>query len=304
MPTLTAYRQAVAPKLGPFIKGDATGGSSTSQLEATAWPFKSSLAQDDLFADQFIFRPAASAGDRTRVVANNGYVPATGLLTPDQVWGVAPAVGEDFELHGAIPPVADGVNDLHALINEGLKECLVFGEFTFTVGSTLTNRHSLAVAAPWLKSPSWIYQVGFLQSGESRLERNPFHRVRYGEAKRVGGTVYLEGPTFNTTDTVYVLAIKPAYYDCRAAGGTFGEQNGLTLEADEADPETDWVAAATEMHAWGRLSDVLASGNAQRAEQKRAEAAAVFTRKQRNYFKSNEPERTFRKQIRAWGPGR
>lgn len=304
MATLTAYRQAAAPKLGPFIKGDATGGSTTSVLEATAWPFKSSLAQDDLFSDQFIFRPAGTAADRTRVVANNGYIPATGLLTPDQTWGVAPAAGEDFELHGAIPPVADGVNDLHAIINDALKDILLVVEFTFTVGSTLTTRHALTTAAPWLTEPSWVLAVGNLATGETRNEVDPFRRGRRGEARKNGDVVYIEGFGVNITDTVYVMALKRAYDHCKATAGSFGGQSGLTIETDEAVPELDWVAAATEMHAWDRLSDVLASGNAERAERKRAEAAAVFTRKQRNYLQAHMPAEAFRRPARAWGPAR
>lgn len=304
MSTLADFRRATAPKLGPFTMGTATGGSSSSVLEAAAWPFLTSLEQSDLFADQFIFRPSAAAsGDRTRLVANGGYVPSTGKLTPDKVWTNSPS-GEVFELHGVIPPVADGVNDLHAFINEGLKDCLLVVEFSFTPGSVLANRHSLAVAAPWLTEPSWVLQVGYLASGESRTEHDPFRRPRRMLAKKDGATVYLEGAGFNTTDTVYVTALKRAYDHCRPSAGTYGSQSGLSLETDEAVPEADWVAAATERIVWDRLADVLAPGNAKRAEQKRAEAAAEFTRKQQNYLAAHRPASTLRPPMMAWGPRR
>src|SRR3990167_10037089 len=88
--TLTQIRRYVAPRIGSYAQGTATSGSTTAVLEVTAWPFKSSLVQDDLYADHFIFRPdAVTATDKVRLVSNEGYTPSTGLLTPDQTWTVA-----------------------------------------------------------------------------------------------------------------------------------------------------------------------------------------------------------------------
>lgn len=303
MPTLKQFRQAVASRLGPFVAGAATAGSQ-NLLEATAWPFKSSLVQDDLYADYFLFRPAAQAGDKTRVVAAGGYAPALGRFTPDLTWTLAPANGEAFELHGLVPPVLDGVNDLHALVNEALKDVLLVAEVTGTPTAE-AQRHALTNVAGWLKEPAWVYQVGYLAQGEDRNEIDPFRRVVRGTAEIDGDVVYLNHPgrTFNATDTVWVRLVKPAYHHCRPTGGAFGAQAGLTLDTDEAPPEVEWVVAATLVQCWQRLGTVLAPGEGGRAQQEQTRAAAETDRHQQTYFQAHLPERTFRP-LHRWGPHR
>ncbi len=49
----------------------------------------------------------------------------------------------------------------------------------------------------------------------------------------------------------YVLhGLFPAYSLCRAAGGEYGEQEGLELDTDEAIPEEQWVVAGALKEAW------------------------------------------------------
>lgn len=299
MATLTTYRRALAPLLGPYYQGTA-GTSTTSALVCTGWPFMSTLSQDDLFTDLFVFRPAAAAAaDKARVVAS--YTPSSGTLTPDGTWTNAPT-GEVFELHGAAPPVGDGTTDLHALLNEALKEIPLAVEFTFTTASNQAQRHSLASAASWLTEDTWVYQVGYLTASESRANVDPFRGRRLrARAHKEGGTVYLEGFSVSTADTVYVLALKPAYSHCKASGGTFGDQSGLSAETDEAVPETEWVVAAARAKVWERLGTVLSPGDAGRARDEYGKAIADFRGLTAKYWQA--PERTLRPVV-AWGGGR
>jgi hypothetical protein len=301
MPTLRDYRRAVAPRLGPYAQGTADAASTTTVLACPAWPFKSSLAQDDLWADQYLFRPGAGAEDRTRVVATATV--ATGQYAPDLAWTTAPD-GEVFEVHGVVPPVLDGVSDLHALINEALRTCVVVGEVTLAPVAGAT-RHSLALAAPWLEEPSWVHQVGYLSAQEIREEVDPFRRALRGEAYKDGGTVYVQhgAHALSPADTLYVRLLKPGSADCRAAGGAWGTQTGLVLESDEAPVPVEWVVAATLVQAWLRLANVLAPADSQRAGTELAKAAAQAARFQRNYLEAHRPKRTLRPLL-AWGPRR
>ena len=292
MPNRLAYRQAASRLLGGFQAGTVTAGTTTALVECTAWPFKSTLAQDERFEHWFVYLPSAASADRTRVVTTGGYDPNTGKMTVDQLYSVAPTTGWTVEVSSLVDP-----ETVNRLVNDALKLCRTAWETTFTVSSTRTVRHSLATST-WLTDADDVFQVGYLATGESRSEIDPFSRAKRGRATERNGVVYLEGPSFNTTDTAYVLAGRPAYTLCRAAGGTYGDLTGLDVDTDEAPVETDWVAAGVKMLAWDELRELFWPGEARVAEQKVAQAAARFWALARDYW--TEPARTFTPLTR-WG---
>lgn len=297
MPTRLQYRQAAIRAIGTLYTGTADAASTTGVLVLTTWPFKSTIVQNERFEHHILHRPAAaSATDRVRTVPNGGYDPITGSLTPDSTWTNAPD-GEAVEVFGVSDP-----DTLHRLVNEALKLVPVSGEFTFTTASAQAVRHSLASAAPWLSDPDDVYQVGYLSPADSRTNVDPFDRVRRGKAYERGGVVYLEGFSHNTTDTVYVLAKRPAYTFCKASGGAFGDlTSGLTAETDEAAVEEEVVAAGVKMLYWDAFREELWPGEAQTAELKVAQAAARFWALVRDYWR--EPRRSFAP-LSAWGHAR
>lgn len=306
--TLAQIRRYVAPRLGSYAQGTATSGSTTALLEATGWPFKSSLTVDDLYSDHFIFRPnAVAAADKMRLVSNGGYDPSTGQITPDQAWTNAPyasGAGETFELHGMVPPISDGsgTNDLHFLINEALHNCFLIVEFTFSPSSATARQHSLATDAPWLEEPAWVRRVGILAATDARADTDPYRSpVRCEKVKR-SATVYLEGFSANTTDVVYVEAMAPAYAFCAAAGTpTTYTQSGLSADGDVCLVHLQWVGAATLVQAWTRLGTILAAGDAARAERELTRAVVEFNARTDQYFTPHVPEETATP-LRHWGP--
>jgi hypothetical protein len=284
--SLATHRRTLAPLLGVFEQGTADAGASavdalvcTTGLASGA-RLKSSTFASSLFEGKWLYTPGAADDDRSRLVA--GYDPTTGTLSPDQSWSADPDTLSDrtFEITGLFSGP-----DLNALVNEGLKKCFVVVEVTFATASNQDRRHSLAVAAPWLTVPDWVYQVGELAPGETRAQTDPFRRVRRGTVASDGTAVYLEGPSFPTTSTVYVRAIKPAYDHCRPSAGTFGAQSGLSLETDESPVDPAWAAWAAILAARDRLDYLEQSGQAT-AEALRARqmAASRFTLHTRERF--------------------
>lgn len=301
MPTRLQLRKAAAKELGPFDSGTADSTSSTSALVCLTHPFKSSISSGT-FKDRWLYRPdAAAAADKLRVVS--AYTASTGTLTPELDWSAQPD-GEAFEVHGILPPEGNSELSLHDLIHEALKHCFLVVEFTLTP-TVLQTRHSLASAASWLSDPSWVRQVGFLTSSESRDKVNPFERVVRGRAVKDTNTVYLEhrSTTFNSSDVVYVKAIKPAYYACAAAASpTTFTQSGLNAEADVAIPNEEWVASAVLVLAWRRLGKTLEAGARENHIKNRAEAAAWFSTQSRTHF--SLPPLTFVERGGLFGPSR
>ena len=253
MATLIQYRQAAAKLAGRFMEGtfDSSGGSTTTGVDTQ---LISSISQDDLHTDKWLFIPAGAAADQVRIVTT--YAPSTGTLTVDAVVSSATIYNsKTYELHGFLDPTTGtrgagvGWTDM---INEALKRIMIEEEFTLTP-TALQTRHDLTTGQTWLTEPEWVRDVGVLTSSEVRAEVDPYkHRHVRGFPERVNSLVYYvhEPRSFASNETVYVKALKPAYYLCAAAGGAYGTQSGLTLEADIAIPERNLVA-------WGAIQQAL-----------------------------------------------
>lgn len=294
MPSRAQYRQAGARALGSLHAGTVTSGT-TSALVASAWPFRSTLQQNERFEHWFVHRPqAALVDDRVRTVATAGYSAPAGSFQPDLVWTVPPAAGEPFELLGVLAP-----DDLHRLVNDVLHLVPVLVEVSVTPSSTTARRHSLADAAPWLTDAGDVYRVGRLASTDVRSQVDPFAAGVRGRATEVGGRVFLEDVAFGAGETGVVLCARPADTYCRASAGVYGDLvNGLTADTDEAAVEADTVAAGVKMLAWDEFRELFWPGEIQTAEVKVAQAAARFWALVRRGFR--EPPRTFTP-TRAWG---
>lgn len=281
--TLQQYRQQGAQEAGRFVKGTSTTGGSTTTMVVTA--LITSLAQSDLYQDWWLYLTGASAGDKVRVVTTGPST--TGTITVDRVFSSATAANtQPFELHGMARPFADDLTetfDWTTLINDGLKRCFVEVEFTHTPVANQT-RHDLTTLNAWLTEPSWVRDVGVLQSGEDRDEVDPYSRRVRGHAEKLSNLVYLthRGRAFNSTETIYVKAIKPAYYHCAATAGALGSQSGLALETDIAEPALEWVAFAALVEL-ARRSSVPIAGDSRKviaANEKRwADLYSYYTEK-------------------------
>jgi hypothetical protein len=297
--SLLAYRRFAAREAGRYIQGtvDASGNSTTTAKVAA---LATSISADDVYKDYWFYLPAAGAGDKVRVVS--GFTALTGTLAVDRAYSLSSVPdGKTFELHGVLRPFGDDLVetlDWTTAINDALKRCFVEWEFTVTPTERAT-RHDVSTANTWLTNPDWIKQVGVLGTNESRAEVDPYRtRAVRGESERQGSVVYLNHAprTFSANEVIYVKAIRPAYSLCRAAGGTFGDQNGLSAETDEAPASVEWVAYAA-LEELGRRQPMLLAGAAEPdVAKRRKEWAALFS-----YYARKEtgqlPELTFRPML-------
>jgi hypothetical protein len=308
----------------------ATSGSSTTKLVCSVYPIKSGLAQNELLVERPLYRPnAIDPHDRHRYVLT--YDPLTGTITPDLPWAYPPiappggsnysfleaytynelemfhyedlenlgltGLGERFEILGPFD-----VPTLHQLVNDGLKQCWMVIEAP-CLPTPGASRHSLEVVAPWLQDVNHIRQAGVLSAGEDRNQNDPFIRTVHGQIERDGGEFFFNtnGRTFNDGDVLYLRCYKRAYDHCRAAGGTFGEQRGLTLETDEGPIEREWLAASALTVGWRRFAHILEPQANQRLIKDQMTTAAWFADRSRQHFTAVAPTVTFRP-SRQFGP--
>lgn len=295
MPTLANYRKQIASAdLHSYMEGAATAGSSSTVLEMATAPFKSSRAIDSQYEDWYIHRPSAVApADRVRSVAT--YDPSSGDFYPDLAYANAPIVGEKIELHGMIEPATE----VYDLINAALKRVYVVVTFSFSPVSGTVTRHNLTALEPWLKDDRLVRQVGRLNSGQSPDEIDPFQAAVRGDTYSENGEAFLHIGAVNSSTTVYVRALKPAYYHCRPFGGVYGEQSGLFLDTDEAPVAEDLLAAAALIDAWRSFGHLLETGSNARLFRDQAQTIAAF-----NALVERDlvvPPRTLRR-VGVWGP--
>jgi hypothetical protein len=336
MATLQQYRATFSVEAGPYIGPSsyevrAMVGSTTSQLVCLAYPIMSGIPQEDQLIDRPLYRPnATQPTDRHRYVM--AYDPSTGTITPDLPWSVSPfsdgagttygflealtyydmeqyeyldlagggltGVGERFEILGPFDAPTT-----HRLINEGLKHCWMVVEVA-CVPTILTTRHDLNVVAPWLIDSGNVLQVGLLAAGEDRNLQDPFERRIMGAVERDGGHFYLntQPHTFNDGDLIYLRCLKRAYDHCRPAGGTFGDQAGLSLESDEAAIEPGWAASAALVAGWRQFGHLLEPAANQRLIRDQASAVAAFNDLVREHLVADMPQKKLYRQ-RTFGPG-
>jgi len=275
--TLTQIRQFVGQEmggqgLGGFLASTATSGSSTTLVDTT-WPVKTTLVVDEQWKDAWIFRPAAVAADKVRIV--DTYTPSTGTFTVDNPYGVAPVAAEAYEIHTVIEPLTAMLN----IINEGLKRCMIETEIAATPVA-LDQVHCVTTIAPWLEKKSWVRQVGYLGVNDNRAQISPYTRVVRGEAYEADGVVYLDHPgrAFLATDVLYIRAMKPAYAAVTNAAGT-AQSTGFVLETDKCPVNLEWAGWAAVIEGWRRYGQILETGAKTRLIPTRAEAAAMFSDK-------------------------
>jgi hypothetical protein len=157
--------------------------------------------------------------------------------------------------------------------------------------------------APWLIDTGDVLQVGLLANGEDRNLQDPFTRRVRGQVERDGGHFYLntDPQTFNAGDLIYLRCLKRAFDHCRAAGGVFGDQQGLLLETDESPAERGWVAAAALVAGWRQFGHLLEPAANQRLIRDQASAVAAFNDLVREHLVADLPQKKLYRQ-RSFGP--
>lgn len=297
--TLREVRRSVAPRVGYFLASTATSGGTTSLVDSK-YPVKSSLLQDDLFPGKWLLRPDALDVNKVRIIADNGYTPASGLLVPDSDWTVAVSPGEVYEIHGSCDPW----NDLNDIINQALRRCYLNVEVVI-VPTPESIWHGFNTAAPWLQAAHHVRQMGYLRSGELRVNTDPYRRSFRGDVYENEGSIIVEHPhyRFASGDLLFAKCLKSAYHSCAPSAGSFGSQAGLSLDTDIAPVALEWLRAATLVEYWERYAGAIPEGDpgGRAAEARLLRVAADFDTLTSKYLRV--PPMTIMQNIIATGLG-
>lgn len=156
--SLRYIEQRLAARVGPYKKKVVSDGSSSGLLLSLALKTSRDLGGlEELYilrrgrmADGSLIS-SFNADDRQRVVST--FDNTTGGLIPDRNWTIAPATGEEFELHSLDPE-----EELRPAVQWGLQRCFFWDRAVLSVTGGLRS-YDLTASVPWLNDPSLIAQV-------------------------------------------------------------------------------------------------------------------------------------------------
>ena len=116
--------------------------------------------------------------------------------------------------------------------------------------------------------------------------------------------VFLQcGQQFNTTDRIYVWAIKPAYYHCRTSSTTvYGVQSGLSAEADECVPPVEVVAFGALTALARRELSTISQATQSAIAMQGPRWAATFKRLMREWWETETDAHQDMKPVLDFGP--
>lgn len=101
-------------------------------------------------------------------------------------------------------------------------------------------------------------------------------------------------PVYLSPASLYLRGLFPAYGLCRPAGGSFGDQSGLTLDTDETIPDAQWVVAGALKEAWTSAPHIMEQIAESHRVSNLQQATLAFQRWQEQTFRRANLRHTFR----------
>lgn len=101
--TLASARFSAAGRADASFRSACTAAGTTTSL--TDAGLRDQGVDRDFLSGAWVRRPQASHDDRVRRLGESPFNPATGALTVQRAWSVAPTDGEAYEVYTVLPPV-------------------------------------------------------------------------------------------------------------------------------------------------------------------------------------------------------
>ncbi len=268
-----------------FVTGTATSGSARASLEDTT-RLQSSISQDDLHRDSWLWRPDATAAADVLSVIKDANSQA-GTVTPDRTWVNAPyanGAGETYAIFHTLSP-----SDITECVNRALQRMYFESEVTVTpsvdpdnvetTNLTLFRRYDVTTLFPWLTEPWQLRRVGYLAPSQSRADYWP--TLIRGTSYRENNILYVWLPAgFQGNGLFYLRTVRPHYSWINGANAVAG----LVNAADTVDVELNWVVAGAMVEVFDLLGQQLDDAAMKKYAIVQAKWAAKFSYYSRQYF--------------------
>lgn len=272
--TLARIRQEAVRMVAGWnglIVSSATGGG-TQALTDTSSSLTSSVARGKVLDGAWIHRPTQPSADKVRMVAEGGYNPATGTLSPDLAWAIAPAVGETYE-------VIVG-SHLHPTQNvaPAIRRALMRVRFVDTVvivNDAGGDDVDLTSFYPWLTDPTHLRT---LAPADADGWYSGHHHIDFRPAMKAG-SLWVHIPSATTRFSAEVL---------RPHGTVVNGADSLSGPIEDGDTvrcPLDWAVAGTVVEIYRQFGIGLSSKENAAVKDAMALWAAEFSRLSKTYLR-------------------
>ena len=145
MPTRNTIRAELGSRLGSYVSGTSTSGSTTTVVVNNDPLFigDANSPSADLYEDAWVY---PTSGDnisvQRQVKKSTGFAPTTGTLTVQPAWSNAIAASVTFEVHSLLPPSV-----LHDCINRALRN--MYHVYTFPLTLMTDGDMEASTATNW-----------------------------------------------------------------------------------------------------------------------------------------------------------
>lgn len=236
MVSLLSYRRAVMAELGPFVVNTTTTAASDA-FGITCSSLVNANANASQFQNCWVYLNATGANlSACRQVATTaGYDPDTGAFTVARAFATVVSSGVSFEISSKLPAVTDdlGVIGVREILNDVLRTMPPIDLLPVT-GTTGQSAYDVTTTYPWLTEKSQILGIYFQDTGDDYpVATNHLWDWLYdADAPKL----LLPTEPYQTGETFYVKARRPAHTWIKTGGTWAADTDGLQDDSDEALP--------------------------------------------------------------------
>lgn len=233
--TTTAASDLVSFTCSALVSANATGGN----LFQHSWGYLNATTGANLAAQRAILSPG-------------GYDADNGSFTVARSYTTTVTSGIGFEVSTKLPAVTDelGTLGIREIINDVMLSMPPLDLLPVS-GATSQSAYDVTTTYPWLTDKSQILGIYFQASGDDypRETGYSWDWLYDADAPRL----LLPGEPFNTGETFYLKAYRPAQTWIKTGGTWAADTDGLQNDTDEALPLRSVMRAEVLMRAFQYL---------------------------------------------------
>lgn len=242
--SLLTYRRAIAAELGPLVVNTTTTSASDS-ASFTCSALVSANAAGGQFQGCWAYLNASTGANlaaQRQVLNSGGYDPDNGSITVARAFSTSVTSGVGFEIHSRLPAVTDdlGVRGIREILNDTLMTIPPIDLLPMTA-VTGQSAYDVTTTYSWLTERSQIMGIYFQDTGDDYpLETGVSWDWQYDAS---APKLLLPTEPFNTGQTFYIKARRPALSWIKTSGTWSEDADGLQNDTDEALPLIQVVRA-------------------------------------------------------------
>lgn len=246
MPSLLAYRRAIAAELGP-LPLHTTSTAASDLVSFTCASLVSANVSGAQFHSAWVYLNAstgANVATQRAILKQGGYDPDAGSITVARSFSTSVTSGIGLEIHTVLPALTDemGNRGIREILNEDVLPSMPPIDLLPVSGVTSQAAYDVTTTYPWLTDKGQILGIYFQDTGDEYPVRTGYAWDWLYDAD--SPRLILPGEPFLTGQTFYIKAHRPAQTWIQQVGGSWtADTDGLQYDNDAALPLLNVVKA-------------------------------------------------------------